>query len=110
MEFKVGRFYKTRDGRKARVICVDALNNWPLVALVLTDGSEVYFDYNLSGRRHPRDTYPTDLVAEWEDPRPRMLAYLGYDGSIIMRPSTNVDFVESSGCSRMPHLDEPEVL
>lgn len=40
----------TRDGRSARVICMDAINENPIVALVTAyDGSEVIYSYTKDG-------------------------------------------------------------
>jgi hypothetical protein len=50
MEIKLGR-YKTRDGRDARVICVDKKSEKPIVALALSkDGFESTHHYHEDGR------------------------------------------------------------
>ena len=33
-KFKVGQVVKTRDGRDARVICVDKVGDYPMIALI----------------------------------------------------------------------------
>ena len=50
-EFKVGETYPTRDGRDARVICIDAKGELPIIALIVNDrdsfDDEVYWYSNI---------------------------------------------------------------
>lgn len=49
--YKLGGTYKTRDGRSARVICVDAAATKPLIALVAyTNGREEACQFSADGR------------------------------------------------------------
>lgn len=50
--FEVGKTYKTRDGRDARVICVDRADEVrPIVALVMdVDGNEGLYTFRESGK------------------------------------------------------------
>lgn len=48
---KQGKSVCTRDGRKARIICFDAVSkgNYPIIALIEDNGYEVVFYYNENG-------------------------------------------------------------
>ncbi len=69
-KFGVGKQYKTRDGRKARVICVDRNNSFPIVALHQDSPDE-----EESVVVHTRDGMAErnghgDLIAEWTEDTP----------------------------------------
>lgn len=51
----------TRDGRKARIVCTDANNEFPVVALVTNDNKEVLIDCDCNGRFSPEETANFDL-------------------------------------------------
>lgn len=56
--------YQTRDGRKARVICVDReySHRCPVIALVKDcDGYELVYSYNINGR------YESDVIEHGND-------------------------------------------
>lgn len=74
MKFETGKLYKTRDGRKARVICVDRKDPFkdygvesPIVALVETVGEESPLIFDSSGRYSPHFESDSDLIAEWKE-------------------------------------------
>lgn len=73
MEIKLNGFYKTRDGRKARVICVDRkFQEKPIVALIAdpkTGNENVEFNYLKSGYNRVGMQSYNDLVEEWVEPR-----------------------------------------
>lgn len=51
-----------------------------------------------------------DLVAEWEDPKPRMLAFIAPGGRLCFYPETTVATLGMSDkWIKAPWLDEPEV-
>lgn len=54
---------QTRDGRKARIICTDALSaTYPVVALVMSkDGFEYTSAYTLEGEYHPPNVCDEDI-------------------------------------------------
>ena len=69
-QFNLGEYLKnpsikviTRDGRKARIICIDAESNYPIVALIKsTDGSDGYpLRYTVKGEYHPGYEHKEDL-------------------------------------------------
>lgn len=66
LKLEVGKFYKTRDGRKAWVAeCTDKKGAYPFVVAAQKE----YNVYSVAkdGRRYFDDTDETDLVAPWEE-------------------------------------------
>ena len=51
----------TRIGKPVRIICTDAKNDFPVVALVTTDNKEVVIDCDCNGRFSPEETANFDL-------------------------------------------------
>lgn len=69
LEIIPGKFYRTRDGLKARVLCTDVQSPKPVLALVLSEGSELVFSYENDGcLMQSRESCHWDLVAEWSEP------------------------------------------
>lgn len=53
---KAGESVCTRDGREARIICFDRINDkFPIVALVLNNDKEVIYYYNDEGKDSDND-------------------------------------------------------
>lgn len=65
---KLGAKIVTRDGNKARIICFDARDKYPIVALVeSTNGQEYVHSYSLKGFYYPDESpYGTDLMIDRE--------------------------------------------
>lgn len=60
---KQGKPVYTRDGRKARIICFDRNDLYPIVALVeCEDGKEILGEYSNEGRTEIYETKGTDLM------------------------------------------------
>ena len=51
----------TRKGNPVRIVCTDAKNEFPIVALVTTDNKEVLIDCDCNGRFSPEETANFDL-------------------------------------------------
>lgn len=70
MKFEVGKLYKTRDGRKARVICVDSKYiDHPIVALVESKSAgEDLYQFKSDGKWVALGESDLDLIAEWKEP------------------------------------------
>jgi hypothetical protein len=71
MKLEAGKYYKTRDGRRAYVAAV--LEN-PLGAVgtcypVLGYIGDIYASWRLDGRASREPEVPGDLIAEWREPR-----------------------------------------
>lgn len=66
LKLEVGKFYKTRDGRKAWVMeCTDMKGAFPF--RVATQRECSTYVVTKDGRRFFEDTDGTDLVAPWEE-------------------------------------------
>ena len=66
-EFNLNEYLKdlsqkvvTKDGRKVRIICTNAKNEFPIIALITNDDKEVLMDYNNNGKVSSSDEI-TDL-------------------------------------------------
>jgi hypothetical protein len=106
MKIEVGKFYKTRDGRKARIYAVDGRDYTKIHGAVFEDGgwaSLTWFEngiFYIDGKE-----YVLDLVSEWEEPKPRMLAYFSrYSGEVFLFSSKPA---ASLGFEPAPWLDQP---
>lgn len=69
MKLEVGKYYRTRDGRKARVICDDrrSICGLRFIYLIVDGLSEVCHQCDSSGRADGSNDVAFDLVAEWQD-------------------------------------------
>jgi len=72
MKIEVGKIYLTRDGRKARVICIDRKNNErPVITLVDDFDKELIYTYTSTGKYYDEEEESEyDLVEEysiWKD-------------------------------------------
>ena len=70
-EFNLDEFKKnlnqkvvTRDGRSVRIVCTDAKNEFPIIALITNDDKEVLMDYNNNGKVSPDEMTDLDLFFE----------------------------------------------
>lgn len=70
MKIEVGKFMKTRDGRKVRIYAVDGCGNEHVHGAILLDENlwlaEVWDDEGVSGC--PGELGASDIVSEWEEP------------------------------------------
>ena len=67
-EFNLNKYLKdlsqkvvTKDGRKVRIICTNAKNEFPIIALITNDDKEVLMDYNNNGKVSPDEMTDLDL-------------------------------------------------
>lgn len=65
-------YYKTRDGRKARVLCVDAPGKYPCVGYI-DQSSEVrgHYSWALDGVYQSGNSSASDLIEPWTEPKPK---------------------------------------
>lgn len=68
LKLEVGKFYKTRDGRKASVLNVvkDDTISCPVRVVVVDNNYEPYF-IRKSGRLYKNEENAWDIVAPWEE-------------------------------------------
>jgi hypothetical protein len=83
MKFEVGKYYRTRAGKKVRCIATDGLVIHPIVCLVV-DGGFVYC-LDTGGRYVKHDCNSgMDIVSEWHEPLDiEMWVVLEMDGSTM---------------------------
>lgn len=66
LKLEVGKFYKTRDGRKAWIVeCTDKKGAFPFMVAAQKECN--LYSVAKDGRRYCDDTDETDLVAPWEE-------------------------------------------
>lgn len=71
MKIEVGKFYQTRDGRKARIYATDVNNSAVIHGAVLYNEWQVYV-WQRSGNLNKCCTSSADLVSEWTEPKPEV--------------------------------------
>lgn len=69
MKIEPNKFYRTRDGRKARVLCTDAPSSWPVVGYIEGPSGTGLSTHTWSqdGAFFSNATREADLIAEWID-------------------------------------------
>jgi hypothetical protein len=77
MKFEPGKYYKTRDGRKARIYITDAGGTYSIHGAVWTTDIWVQHTWQADGgfNYEKPGGSSLDLVAEWEEPKPREILY-----------------------------------
>jgi len=74
MKFEIGKFYKTRDGRKAQIFMLDNGAGYMLGA-VNKDGVWRYNTWDRNGLWACSE-HLLDLISEWEEPKkPKLMAH-----------------------------------
>ena len=77
---KHGKPVCTRDGRKARIICFDAENDKPIVALIYDCNRETVFQYLKNGRYFVDEISDYDLMMLLEKKEGWINIYTSYCG------------------------------
>ncbi len=125
MKLEAGKFYRTRDGRKARIYAVDGAGQYPAHGAILCDSvwfMSIWTAYGSSDFRGNGTVGDVcDLVSEWTEPKPRLLAYRVKRftdtlcgkyrvGSTWLFPESGPESIRepSDIWERVPHLDSPE--
>lgn len=68
MKIEVGKYYKTRDGRRVRIYAVDASGRWPVHGASLWDNTIWRCEEWTAEGLHGDDINGLDIVSEWEEP------------------------------------------
>lgn len=111
MKIEAGKFYLTRHGKKAKVYDLVKTNGENCIhGAVLYDfgwGIHSWYDGGYFARS---DSQPLDLIAEWVEPKPRLVAWLGDCDRVIMKPADWLPGppLHTTNYVRLPHLDQPE--
>jgi len=110
MEIKVGTFYKTRNGRKARIYALDGVPLQSEIHGAITDpvlekwGNITWFS---NGGFIKGPDHRLDIVSEWEEPKPKLKAWVNeQNGAVELNPEMsgrNITYWK-----RAPWLDEPD--
>ena len=112
MKIEVGKFYKTRDGRKARIYALDGLGRYHVHGAILKGDRWVVETWANTGVETWANTGEyycsvvssgSDLISEWKEPKPRFLAWVGATGWLYFTSNE-----PAPGWTRAPWLDEPE--
>lgn len=67
MKLEVGKYYRTRGGRKARVLATDLKGLYPVAAAIEFPEAEGLCRLKANGSEWGATESPKDLVAEWVD-------------------------------------------
>lgn len=66
--WKVGDLVKLRNGRKARIMCVDRKGCWPIGILIDNVSEESFQWLDKNGRYNNTDFNNVDIIGEWKEP------------------------------------------
>lgn len=110
---ELNKIYRTRSGKKCRIICVDIkstmMPSYPVVGLLDVGDHECTIILTLHGKLQAHRENDHDLIAEWTEPKPRRLAWINVDtGRIVLITEKEFEAYSSIFWNRAPWLDEPE--
>jgi len=110
MKIEVGKFYKTRDARKVRIYAIDGGDGDPVHGAQFHDKEWLAYQWDDDGNFVTDRDDDNDIVSEWEDPKPRLLGWITFDGALRFNsdPKMNSDKSGHERWKRAPWLDEPE--
>lgn len=109
MKLEAGKYYKTRNGRKVMILKSDLKNYYEAIGYFLCDDTsneETIVHWKADGRAFVSNKSSLDIISEWEEQKPRMLAYINLDGFIYFGKEDDKTIFK--GGNRAPWLDEPE--
>lgn len=108
MEIKVGKFYKTRDGKKARIYATDGY--FPIHGAVKEELGWLSYKWDADGSFNCQSGESRyDIISEWEEPKPRLRAWIHGDGTVKLGSGISIEYSPKLGPpKRAPWLDEPE--
>lgn len=104
MKLEAGKSYKAINGSK--VVMLGRVPT-PTLHFPWSGYSEHGPSYWADSGRFTTHPHHLDLVAEWEDPKPKWLAYQDGNANLIFRES---DTAAPGHWIRMPWLDEPGAI
>lgn len=114
-EFKVGDYWRSRDGNKWRILAIDRRGECPIVAMHMTSGN---INTLLPSGLYGTGEMVSDLLEPWEDTEPKLIAWLicpkaavpptSWDIRFFPEDSTDNRVVTLFNCRRAPWLDPPE--
>ena len=70
MKLEVGKKYRTRDGRIARIICTDRNSEYyPVIALIKEDDGEESARWYMQDGKFDIEDHNLDIISEYQEPR-----------------------------------------
>lgn len=107
MKIEVGKYYKTRGGRKVRIYAVDGECLYSVHGALFEADNKGWICcvWTEEGRLISNTEADYDIVSEWTEPKPRLYAYLDNLGDIRFHGASDIDL---GHLRRAPWLDEPE--
>lgn len=109
MKIEANKFYKTRDGQKVRIYAIDGAHPFPVHGANLLGSEWVQQEWCAEGSFYLHEKDGLDIVGEWEEPKPRMLAYRHrHTGEVYLAPEGQTPHPFPGDYVRAPWLDEPE--
>jgi len=114
MKIEVGKLYKTRCGDKVRIYATDGAGSWPIHGAALeSEGwcDESWSSLGSSSFKHSfnHKKMGREIVSEWEEPKPRQLAYRNRTSCSIKLMGHNANMLNNIW-ERVPWLDEPKTV
>lgn len=104
MDIQVSKLYKSRDNHKIRIYAIDGTEE-SIHGAYYTPGGWKLTSWLKDGRWSTTRYYDWDIVAEWEEPKTRNIAYISINGYIILYPEDKD--VSMLDFKRAPWLDQP---
>ena len=86
MNFEINKFYKTKGGRKVRIICIDGPGVYPIAGYITEPDDESLQCWTIEGN-FSRDSIIgnlLDLSEEWTEPKKKIKKWLWVDSSGIL--------------------------
>jgi hypothetical protein len=75
MKFEIGKFYKTRDGRKAQIFMLDNGAGFMMGTVLQENDRWLSNHWRCDGTIYIGSDSPDDLISEWEEPKkPKLMA------------------------------------
>lgn len=116
MKLEVGKFYKTRDGRKAEVVYINEELKDSYTVYFLVDGDGHLISCSLEGSYYGDDeAHESDLVSEWKEPErvtgwmniyTNCLASAGYSGQQIRSTKEEAEKWACRDCVGQIYIDQ----
>lgn len=104
MKLEVGKFYRTRDGRKAEIRLIDKTIRRPVV-FTIEDESE-WYGCEENGRFHDIKR-ESDLISEWQETPEDICNRIGFDASCL--PAWMDWIAMDRDGEWLAHNDEPKI-
>lgn len=115
MKLEANKYYKTRSGLKARVLCTDAPGDFPCVGYIYYPNESISREWSMNGKYlNSRKESPSDLISELiDEPKTRKVtlrrALYSSNGGFWLSEFTSFDREETPSFLRWHDSIEVEV-